>query len=178
MLYIAELLRHPDKRIASEELSSLRRLGAAEVAQAASNREKAAADKDFHARGVSVQLGQASLADGLDEADVRQYKAEIRRRQAELDEAALGHRLLTPERKEMLLNEIEAIWDVLQQDTWRGKAKLTRNDKPRIAVTKSIKNALRVLEKQCPEAAEHLQSHITTGSSCIYRSDSNVTWQL
>ena len=41
-------------------------------------------------------------------------------------------------------------------------------ERARISVTKAIRNAIRLIDKHCPELAAHFEASIQTGRCCSY----------
>jgi hypothetical protein len=178
MLYIAELLRQPDTDISVEELSALDSLARVATVRLTSKREKAAAEEEFEKDGLFIELRQGDADQLLDDTAIQNYKNRLREIRDELEEADRHKSLMSPERKEQLLEEQELIGHQLAGSMWKGDARKVGNDKIRVAVTKAILLALEKIEKQCPEAGEYLRTHITTGFRCTYHPDSGVNWSF
>jgi hypothetical protein len=181
--YIVYLLENPDKAVQVTELSALR--GCTKVGDhyeqalagygihrgtsKASNDGVSNYEKALMNQGLSIQAGPGDDFDSLDAKAAAEYKKEVRELQQELDQTA------DVWKKEAIREQIEQIEEQLRGGTWRGKPKKQGNERIRIAVTKAISAACAAIEKESPELAGYLRSHIMRGRSCRYCSDS-VTW--
>ena len=53
-------------------------------------------------------------------------------------------------------------------------------EKARKNVTNHIKNAIKDIEKEIPQLAQHLRKHVETGKDCMYRPDDSnmIDWHI
>ena len=86
-----------------------------------------------------------------------------------------------PERAARAASERQAILDELARATGSaGRARAFSNhpaERARKAVSARIRDAIRKLEDELPELADHLHGQIVTGTYCRYRAD-GITWQV
>lgn len=114
----------------------------------------------------------------LDEEAKAQYKRRLTRLDEEIDRAAE----LGDDRRAMEFDrERQALLDELR--TAAGLAGRTRRlgdeaERARKTVTARIRDALRKLDQRHPELAAHLRATVSTGATCGYRPDSEITWRL
>ncbi len=153
--YIAELLASPGREVHVLEL-----VGAARGLPA-----------DARAGAAEHELVASRPAD-LDPVLDDRAKEEYGRRLGELDEELEQARAWgDTERAARLQDEL----DLLTQELGRAVGLRGRDrtfsspeERARISVTKAIRTAIRLVEKHCPELAEHFEASIQTGRFCAY----------
>jgi hypothetical protein len=60
----------------------------------------------------------------------------------------------------------------------RGRRLGDEAERARKAVTGRIRDTLRRLDRRHPELAAHLNATVSTGATCAYRPEREVTWRL
>ncbi|MEU6039178.1 AAA family ATPase [Actinomadura sp. NPDC047616] len=127
-------------------------------------------------------VAEAALRGGGDPVLDEEAKARYRRRLLRLDEeidraAALGDDGRAAEfdrERAALLAELRAAAGPAGRDRRLGD----QAERARKAVTARIRDTLRRLDRRHPELARHLRATVSTGLTCAYRPDSDVTWRL
>jgi eukaryotic-like serine/threonine-protein kinase len=150
--YIALLLAAP-----------CREIHVLELVQAAEGRQARPMDRDLLEAGLSPSLpgGAGSWLDP-------EAKEAYRRRLHELDEA---RRSADPERVTVIDDEIDALTDELGRAVGLGgrdRQLHSPGERGRVSVTKTVRSAIRAIDRQCPALAEHLTASIKTGRLCSY----------
>lgn len=114
----------------------------------------------------------------LDEEAKAQYRRRLSRLDEEIDRAVeLGddHRATEYDRERAaLLNELRAAAGLAGRDRRLGD----EAERARKTVTARIRDTLRKLEQTHPELAAHLRATISTGTTCAYRPEGEITWRL
>jgi AAA ATPase-like protein len=99
-------------------------------------------------------------------------KEAYRERLADLeDEVEEARRLGDPERAAAAADELDALRHELARGAGlhgRDRTFASPAERARVSVTKAIRTAIRLVDKQCPELAEHLRASIQTGRFCSY----------
>jgi hypothetical protein len=153
--YIASLLARPGREVHVLEL-----VGAATGAPADARARIAEADLD------------ASWGSDLDPMLDDRAKEEYGRRLAELEEELEEAREWgDTERAGRLSDETDLLTQELARAVGlRGRDRTFSSpaERARISVTKAIRTAIRLIDKQCPELANHLEASIQTGQFCSY----------
>jgi pimeloyl-ACP methyl ester carboxylesterase len=112
----------------------------------------------------------------LDESARRQYADRLRDLTAEIEEADANHDL---GRLEALQEEQEALLEQLRAASGLGGRTRRLGDpaeRARKAVSARIRDAIKHVQKVHPDLANHLESSITTGLTCVYRPDTAHLW--
>jgi hypothetical protein len=165
--YIAVLLASPGREVHVLELVS------AAAGRPADARARLAADDVV-----------ASPPSDLDPLLDEQAKKEYGRRLVELEEELEQVRDWGDTERAIRL---EGELDLLNRELARALGLRGRDrtfsspaERARISVTKAIKTAIRLIDKQCPELAAHLEASIQTGRSCSYvtRGAPPPSWSL
>jgi AAA ATPase domain len=165
--YIAVLLASPGRDVHVLELVS------AAAGRPADARARLAADDVV-----------ASAPSDLDPLLDEQAKKEYGRRLVELEEELEQVRDWGDTERAIRL---EGELDLLNRELARALGLRGRDrtfsspaERARISVTKAIKTAIRLIDKQCPELAAHLEASIQTGRSCSYvtRGAPPPSWSL
>ncbi|PCG81479.1 ATPase, partial [Streptomyces sp. WZ.A104] len=125
-----------------------------------------------------VAAGQLGGDPVLDEEAKRRYKEHLARLDAEIDRAAARDDTRLIEKCD---RERQALLDELR--TAAGLGGRTRRlgdqtERARKTVTARIRDALRKLDTLHPSLAAHLKASVTTGTTCAYRPDQTLHWQL
>jgi MOSC domain-containing protein YiiM len=128
------------------------------------------------AEGVSRPGGAGPVLDA-------QAKHAYRRRFAELDEELEARAWQDGERAACVREEIDFLASELAAAFgFGGRDRETASpaERARISVTKAIKTAIRMIERESPELASHLASSIRTGRFCRYAPPAAAPprWQL
>ena len=114
----------------------------------------------------------------LDEEAKAQYKLRLARLDEEIDRAVeLGEEDRAAEydrERAALLNELRAAAGLAGRDRRLGD----EAERARKTVTARIRDTLRKLEQVHPELAAHLLATVSTGTTCAYRPDGEITWRL
>jgi hypothetical protein len=104
----------------------------------------------------------------LDEQARREIRGRLDELDAEVDRArAWGdaeRAAQLAEHRDLLIGELARATGLRGRD--RGFA--SPAERARISVTKAIKTAIRLIDRQCPALAEHLQASVQTGRFCCY----------
>ena len=116
----------------------------------------------------------------LDELSIESYTGRLEDLRSELQEAEAGHDL---GRAERLRDELAAISKELAGGVGRGgKARVAASatNRARVAVTKTIRSAIRRIEDEHRELGAHLDRAIRTGVFCSYEPDPalGIRWRL
>ncbi len=104
----------------------------------------------------------------LDERAKKEYAGRLAELEEELEEA---RRWGDVERASLRSEEIDFVKAELARAVGlRGRDRTFASpaERARVNVTKAIRTAIRLVEKQCPELAEHLDASIQTGRFCSY----------
>jgi hypothetical protein len=121
------------------------------------------------------QMGGDAVLD--DEAKAR-YKRHLERLDEEIDRAAeLGDDARAAEydrERAALLAELRAAAGLAGRDRRLGD----EAERARKTVTARIRDTLRKLDQRHAPLAEHLRASVSTGATCSYRPDREVTWRL
>jgi eukaryotic-like serine/threonine-protein kinase len=165
--YIASLLASPGRDIHVLELVSVateRRAGA---------RARLAEDH-------LVASWPSDLDPVLDDRAKEDYGRRLEELEVELEQARDWG---DTERAARLEDELDALTQQLARAVGlRGRDRKFASpaERARISVTKAIRTAIRLIDKQCPELAAHLEVSIQTGRSCSYASPSAPppSWSL
>lgn len=153
--YIASLLASPGREVHVLELVSAAARGPA----------------DPSAQRAGAELAASRPSDGgplLDGQAKEAYRRQLEQLAEELQEARDWG---DPERAARLEEEIDALTHELARAVGLGgrdRLFASPGERARISVTKAIRTAIRLIEKQCPELAEHFEASIQTGRSCAY----------
>jgi hypothetical protein len=153
--YIASLLASPGRELHVLELAG------APSAGGDNGRARASAD----------DLPEAWPSDGdavLDDQAKAAYRERLAELEGELDEARQWG---DPERAAAAADEIDALHQELARAVGlRGRDRTFASpaERARVSVTKAIRTAIRMIDKHCPELAEHLEASIQTGRFCSY----------
>ena len=113
----------------------------------------------------------------LDERARAEYATRARDIEAELDEAEARHDL---GRVEALRSEREALLDEVSRATGLGGRSRRLKDpgeRARKAVSARIRDSFKRIREVHPDLADHLEAHVTTGSTCTYRPDTERLWR-
>jgi pimeloyl-ACP methyl ester carboxylesterase len=113
----------------------------------------------------------------LDDRARAEYAARARDIEAELAEAEAQHDL---GRVEALRSEREALLDEVSRATGLGGRSRRLSDpgeRARKALSARIKDSFRCIREVHPDLADHLEAHVTTGSTCAYRPDTERLWR-
>ena len=173
--YLAYLLQHPD-----EEFHALRLVNE-EVELSQVDQRDAVSRRDGE---DGINAGQAFVFSDSGEMLDPQARAAYRRRledlQAELEEASAFN---DHGRIEQLQDEIELLTQALAQAVGLGgRARRAGSpaERARVAVTKSIKNALKKISDNHPSLGQYLHRTIKTGTFCSYvpAPRASVAWRM
>jgi non-specific serine/threonine protein kinase len=174
--YIAFLLRHPGREFHALELATA--LGRSQATPAATTEstlsEDQLAEQNFSVR----EPGDAGNV--LDAQAKAAYKSRLEELQAEVEEA---QRFNDPVRAAKVQAEIEFLTDELAAAvglSGRDRRAISASERARLNVTKSIKAALRKINKNHLALGQHLAPSIRTGTFCSYMPDLTqpVSWTL
>jgi hypothetical protein len=114
----------------------------------------------------------------LDEEAVARYRRRLTQLDAEIDRAtAVGDDRRAAEydrERAALLAELRAAVGL----GGRGRRLGDEAERARKAVTGRIRDTLRRLDRRHPELAAHLNATVSTGATCAYRPEREVTWRL
>lgn len=153
--YISSLLARPGREVHALELAS------AAAGHTAAGRP----------RPADEALGGSWPSDGdavLDDRARQEYRQRLAELEEELEEArGWGD----TERAARAADEIELLTEELGRAVGlRGRARTFSSpaERARISVTKAIRTAIRLIEKESPGLAEHLGASIQTGRFCSY----------
>jgi hypothetical protein len=110
----------------------------------------------------------ADLGPVLDQRAREEYRARLEDLRSDLDEA---QQFADAERAARLEEEIDALVEELARAAGLGgrdRPQSSPAERARVNVTKAIRTAIKLVEKQSPELAEHLTASIRTGRFCSY----------
>ena len=110
----------------------------------------------------------ADLGPVLDRRAKEEYRSRLEDLQSELEEA---QRFADEERAARLEQEIDALVEGLARAAGLGgrdRPLSSPAERARVNVTKSIRTAIRLIEKDSPQLADHLTASIRTGRFCSY----------
>ncbi|MEH3079337.1 MAG: hypothetical protein PGN11_22250 [Quadrisphaera sp.] len=128
-----------------------------------------AADGHAHAAGDAGPV--------LDQQAVAAYRARLAALRAEADEA---DRRADAAWSARVHAEQEALVAELARGTGLGgrlRPDRSEAEKARINVTRTVRDAIERIGRDCPRLAEHLRSSVTTGTWCAYTPSAPVTWR-
>ena len=156
MLYVAELLRHPDRDVHTKNLVAL--FGPVE---SASPESRGAPVQDTHTGDFSEDL--------VDPKARRAYQRRLEDLEEQLDTA---HAAGDPEELAVLREEHDALRREMSRITALGgrPRRIDDAERIRVAVTRAIRAALAEIANVAPEIGGALARRIRTGASCRYSS--------
>jgi len=159
---------------AGREVSVPHSKGLADIA-----RLLAAPDTDVHVLDLIDAVDRSgSGGDIVDGRSLAAYRERLADLDADIDDAERDH---DPERGARAASERQAILDELGRITGAaGRTRAFSNhpaERARKAVSGRIRDAIRKLEPDLPELADHLQRTIVTGTYCRYRAD-GTSWHV
>jgi AAA ATPase domain len=145
------------------------------------------------AEGSTGALDSAGLADGglsvsrptaldpfLDARAREQYRARLEDLRGDLEEARRFH---DDERAARLELEIDALVGELTRSAGlggRNRPSASPAERARVSVTKAIRTAIKLIQRESPALAEHLDAAIRTGRFCSYAppGEAPPRWQI
>jgi eukaryotic-like serine/threonine-protein kinase len=154
--YIALLLGAPGQEIHVSEL-----------VQAAEGRQARPVDRDLLEAGWSPSLpsGAGPL---LDARTKEAYRSRLRDLDEDLEEARSW---ADNERVALIEEEIDAVTGELARAVGfggRDRQLSSPEERGRVSVTKTVRSAIKAIDRQCPALARHLTASIKTGRLCSY----------
>lgn len=153
--YIATLLKSPGR-----EVHALHLLGGGSARQDSLDAGRAAEELDGVEWGGSQTVLDATA------------KGQYRRRLVNLEqELAQAHEWHDVEREARLEEEMDFLARELSHALGLGgrdRGFTSADERARVSVTKAIKTAIKLIERQCPELAAHLEASVHTGGFCSY----------
>ena len=156
------------------EVSVLHSKGLADIA-----RLLAAPGTDVHVLDLIDAVDRSgSGGDIVDRRSLAAYRQRLADLDDDIDDAERNH---DPERGARAASERQAILDELGRSTGTaGRTRAFSNhpaERARKAVSGRIRDAIRKLEADLPELADHLRRTIVTGTYCRYRTD-GTSWHV
>lgn len=113
-----------------------------------------------------------------DQDAIRNYGGRIQELDEELDEANANHdeagQIRLQKDKDLMAKQLKSALGPGAQ----SRKFLTPVENARTAVTKRINTAIKAVEKEHAELGKHLTSSIDTGTSCRYRPEQELPWEL
>ncbi|PWJ53804.1 Predicted ATPase [Quadrisphaera granulorum] len=116
----------------------------------------------------------------LDQQAVVAYRARLAALRDEADEADEADRRADPAWSARIHEEQESLVAELARGTGLGgrlRPDRSEAEKARINVTRTVRDAIERIGRDCPRLAEHLRSSVTTGTWCAYTPATPVTWR-
>ena len=114
----------------------------------------------------------------LDDEAKAQYRRRLDRLDEEIDRAAArgdDSRAAAYDRERAaLLDELRAAAGLAGRSRRLGD----EAERARKTVTARIRDTLRKLDERHPELAAHLRAAVSTGATCSYQPDREITWRL
>lgn len=161
MAYIAILVGRPHREMAAFALQ-----------RALASREP----NRYEPEGASDTHSMIGSTAGLDEDDLRAYRGQWHELRTQLERALGGNDEAEAER---LRRDIAAVEGLLRNETaLDGDPRRSDSavEKSRKAVSRAIDRAKEQIRSRFPLLAEHLDRHLSTGTSCVYAGD--ATWEV
>jgi hypothetical protein len=167
LLFVAYLLRHPDRDFHVAQLVAL-------LPSARANQAEAA----YISHSDKERLGMHTISKGNSDPLLDPTaKADYRRRIEELREALEDAKSFNdPARVEELEKELEFIGLELSRAIGvggRDRKHRTENERARVNVTNAIRSLTAKIAEQHPALSRYLRTTIQTGQYCSYRPDPN-----
>lgn len=135
----------------------------------------------MHVLDLTARRSDAGAADSGETLDQRarsQVRARMHDLAAELEDAEASHDL---GRAEMLGAELDQLEQELAHALGLGGRARRMGDpveRARKSVYNRIRAALKAIEKDLPELAQHLRHAVRTGRTCVYAPEASVSWHV
>jgi hypothetical protein len=176
MSYIAHLLEKPGKEIPASELVKIVEKTTGERPATSVGPQEFGDSEAAPARGKSTSPGDADAI--IDEQYQRECREKWDELKMDLDRAKRDGDYAAEERTQ---SEIDKLTDVLDSTIGlRGKSRSFRDDFQRAkdSVRKSIDRAMNRINGEHADLWRHLENTISVGSTCSYKPDRKMDWQL
>ena len=135
----------------------------------------------LHVLDLTARRSDPATSDSgelLDPTARRQVRARMNELAAELDEAEARHDLGRTETLRAELSQLEE--ELARALGLGGRARRVGDpvERARKAVYNRIQAALKNLESELPELAQHLRHNVRTGRTCVYAPEARVSWRV